>query len=96
MCALKPIGPLVFVAVVFLIRNLFSRPKDVTEAAYKGIVRPILEYGSSVWGPHYEGLIDDLEKLEKRAARITCIHMKNVVWLTSLKLKWESLQKRRK
>ena len=39
------------------------------EAAYKGLVRPILEYGSSVWDPHYEGLIDDLEKVQKRAAR---------------------------
>ena len=38
------------------------------EAAYKGLVRPILEYGSSVWDPH-EGLIDDLEKVQKRAAR---------------------------
>ena len=39
------------------------------EAAYKCLVRPILEYGSSVWDPHYEGLIDDLEKVQKRAAR---------------------------
>ena len=39
------------------------------EAAYKGLVRPILEYGSSVWDPHYESLIDDLEKVQKRAAR---------------------------
>ena len=34
------------------------------EAAYKGLVRPILEYGSSVLNPHYEGLIDDLEKVQ--------------------------------
>ena len=31
----------------------------------KGQVRPILEYGSSVWDPQYEGLIDDLEKVRK-------------------------------
>ena len=66
----------------FLRRNLFSCPQDVREAAYKGLVRPILEYGSSVWDPHYEGLIDDLEKVQKRAARFvtrnyTC--MKKVV-----------------
>ena len=36
----------------FLRRNLFSWPHDVKEAAYKGLVRPILEYGSSVWDPH--------------------------------------------
>ena len=50
---------------VFFRRNLFSCPQDVREAAYKGLVRPILEYGSSVWDPHYEGLIDDLEKSAK-------------------------------
>ena len=32
----------------FLRRNLFSCPKDVKEAAYKSMVRPILEYGSTV------------------------------------------------
>ena len=53
----------------FFRRNLFSCPQDVREAAYKGLVRPILEYGSSVWDPHYEGLKDDLEKVQKRAAR---------------------------
>ena len=39
------------------------------EAAYKGLVRHILEYGSSVWDPHYEGLIDDLEKVQKEELR---------------------------
>ena len=53
----------------FFRRNLFSCPQDVREAAYRGLVRPILDYGSSVWDPHYEGLIDDLVKVQKRAAR---------------------------
>ena len=39
------------------------------ETAYKGLVRHILECGSSVWDPHYEGLINDFEKVQKRAAR---------------------------
>ena len=33
----------------FMRRTLFSCPQDVKEAAYKGMVRPILEYGSSDW-----------------------------------------------
>ena len=32
----------------FLRRNLFSCPQDVKEAAYKGLVRPVLEYGMEV------------------------------------------------
>ena len=35
----------------FLGRNLVACPLDVKESAYKGLVRPILEYGSSVWDP---------------------------------------------
>ena len=35
----------------FLRRNLYSCPQEVKEAAYKGLVRPILDYGSSVWDP---------------------------------------------
>ena len=56
----------------FLRRNLFSCPQDVKEAAYKILVRPILEYGSLVWGPHYNGLNDELQNVQnvqKRAAR---------------------------
>ena len=33
-------------------RNLSSCPQDVKETAYKGLVRPILEYASPVWDPH--------------------------------------------
>ena len=32
----------------FLSQTLFSCPKDEKEAAYKGMVCPVLEYGSSV------------------------------------------------
>ena len=35
----------------FLRRNLAACPKAVKESAYKGLVRPVLEYGSSVWDP---------------------------------------------
>ena len=32
----------------FLRRNLYSFPQEVKEAAYKGLVRPVLDYSSSV------------------------------------------------
>ena len=35
----------------FLRRNLSACPQDVKGSAYKGLVRPVLEYGSSVWDP---------------------------------------------
>ena len=40
------------------------------EAARKGMVSPILRYGSSVWDPRYDGLNDELEKVQKRAASL--------------------------
>ena len=53
----------------FLRRTLFSCHQNVTEAAYKGMVRPILEYGSSVCDPHTDKLQEELEKVLNRAAR---------------------------
>ena len=35
----------------FLRKNLYSCPQEVKEATYKGLVRPVLDYGSSVWDP---------------------------------------------
>ena len=83
----------------FLRRTLFSCPQNVKEAAYKGMVRPILEYGSSVWDPHPDKLQKELEKVQNRAARFVT---RNYVYETGSmtcilgQLKWESLKKRRK
>ena len=53
----------------FFRRSLYSCPPNVKAAAYKGLVRPVLEYGSSVWDTH--GLQEELEKVQNRAARLT-------------------------
>ena len=53
----------------FLRKNLHSCPQDMKEAAYKTLVRPILEYGSSFWNPYTQGLQDELEKVQNCAAR---------------------------
>ena len=47
----------------FLRRTLFSCSQDVKEAAYKGMVRPILEYGISVWDRYTDKLQEELEKV---------------------------------
>ena len=82
----------------FLRRNLFSCPQDVKEAAYKGLVRPVLEYGSSVWDPHTKCLQEELEKVQNRAARfVTRNYTFEQSSMTGIleQLKWESLKKRR-
>ena len=69
------------------------------EAAYKTLVRPILEYGSTVWDPHCNGLNNELENVQKRAARfVTRNYSYETGSMTGIlaELKWEMLQKRRK
>ena len=69
------------------------------EAAYKSMVRPIIEYESTVWDPHCNGLNDELENVRKRAARfVTRNYSYETGSMTCIleELKWETLQKRRK
>ena len=47
----------------FLRRNLYSCPQEVKEAAYKGLVCPVLDYGSSVWDPPGVVLQEELESV---------------------------------
>ena len=44
--------------------------EEVKEAAYKGLVCPVLDYGSSVWDPRGVVLQGELESVQKHAARI--------------------------
>ena len=83
----------------FLRRNLAACPRDVKESAYKGLVRPILEFGSSVWDPQSILLQDELEKVQKRVARfVTGNYVYETGSMTGIlkQLKRESLKKRRK
>ena len=63
------------------------------------MVRPILEYGSSVWDPHTGKLQEELEKVQNRAARfVTRNYVYETGSMTDIlgQLKWESHKKRRK
>ena len=83
----------------FLRRNLSSCPQDVKETAYKGLVRPIMEYASPVWDPHGIVAQEELENVQNRAARfVTGNYNFETGSMTSIleQLGWESLHKRRK
>ena len=83
----------------FLRRNLYSCPQEVKEAAYKGLVHPVPDYGSSVWDPPGVVLQEELESVQKRAARfMTGYYSYETGSMTGIlgQLKWESLKKRRK
>ena len=83
----------------FLRRNLSACSQDVKESAYKGLVRPVLEYGSSVWNPSIILLHEELEKVQKRAARfVTGNYIYETGSMTGLleQLNWDSLKKRKR
>ena len=44
-------------------------PRRVKEGCYKTLVRPIVEYSSTVWDPHQNKTIDKLESILRKAAK---------------------------
>ena len=62
---------------------------------YKTIVRPIVEYGNVIWGPHFALDQQSLEKIKRRATKLipTLQHVPYTDRLVLLKL--PSLQYRR-
>ena len=54
----------------FTRRNLRVNSKSAKEKAYKMLVRPKVEYAAAVWDPHTKEHINNLEKIQRRAARV--------------------------
>ena len=44
-------------------------PQHIKKSAYTTLVRPLLEYSSSVWDPHTKTLVNKIEMVQRRAAR---------------------------
>ena len=61
----------------FLRRNLAFAPRSTKEVAYKTLVRPTLEYAAPIWSPHSKLQIDQIEKVQRTAARWTCRRWRN-------------------
>lgn len=53
----------------YLRRNFHSAPSSIKLLFYKTIVRSQLEYASSIWDPHVEILIHQLEMVQNNSAR---------------------------
>ena len=56
-------------SLAVLKRNVRVSSKTIKAAAYKAIVRPHLEYCSSVWDPYTANLIKPIEMVQRRSAR---------------------------
>jgi hypothetical protein len=57
-------------ALGFIRRNVGSCPEEVKKQAYLALVRPHLEYASSAWNPYLQKHIQQIEMVQRRAARV--------------------------
>jgi hypothetical protein len=82
----------------FLRRNLKVSNQDTKTAAYKTLVRPTIEYCSSVWSPHTKDAINKIEMVQRRTARYVTNRYRNTSSVTSMlgDLEWDTLEIRRK
>ena len=82
----------------FLRRNINVRDHSIKEKAYKALVRPILEYSSSVWDPHSDVLSARLEKIQRCAARFTLNNYRRTSSVGAMmqQLSWQTLAERRR
>ena len=87
--------------MAFLRRNIRSNPRDAKVKAYKTyvrlFVRPIVEYVSSVWSPATDCHIDQLEMVQRRAARFVLNDYSRQSSVSAMMsaLGWDTLQQRR-
>jgi len=51
-------------------RSFIYLAEEAFVTLYKSLVRSHLEYANSVWNPHRQGLIKDLEKVQMRATKL--------------------------
>ena len=81
----------------FLRRNLAFAPRQTKDVAYKTLVRPQLEYASSSWHPHVITQIQQVEKVQRTAARWNCRRWRNRSSVGDMlsELEWLSLEARR-
>ena len=76
----------------------YACPKPVKETCYNAFVRPTVEYSSCVWDPHQQNNIQQLEKIQKRAARyVTGNHalIEGNTAINMTTLGWVPLEERR-
>ena len=84
-------------SLVFIKRNIRSKSPAIREMAYKTLVRPLIEYSSSVWSPNIDRYSGKIEMVQRKAARWTLDNFQTQASVTEMltQLGWRSLEQRR-
>ena len=81
----------------FLRRNLAFAPRSTKEVAFKTLVLPKLEYAAHILSPYPKLKFNQIEKVQRTAARWTCRRWRNTSSVGEMldELEWPSLEARR-
>lgn len=81
----------------FIKRNISTNNQKVKELAYKTLVRPQVEYASTVWNPYTKTNIHKVEMVQRRAIRWINQDYSPLSSVTDMqkKMGWRSLEHRR-
>jgi hypothetical protein len=84
-------------------RHLYNCSTEVKSRAFTSLVRPHLEYASSVWDPYLKQDINQLDALRRSSEKVPHLYVGNISIqitesITSMltELDWQPLQQRRK
>ena len=79
-------------------RHLYGCSQEVKSRAVTSLVRPHLEYSSSVWDPHFKQDILALEKIQRKGARFVTGNYSYRESVTTMldTLEWPPLEQRRR
>ena len=69
-------------------RNFQHVDKDAFVLLYKALIRSHLEYANTVWSPYKQYLIEEVEKVQKRATKLVhgCKHLPYVLKIEVLEI----------
>ena len=78
----------------FIGRNVRDRSIKTSEKLYNTLVRPHLEYAASVWDPHVDKQKQEIEKVQRRAARWVTNQHDSMSSVTAMliELDWQPLE----
>ncbi len=83
---------------LYVVRKVLSKARpNIKQLAYFSLIRPIMEYASSVWDPSHVGLINAIEMVQRSAARFCTNRFGQLDSVMNMieELGWTSLSSRR-